>query len=76
LIQRNLDPYFCEVYRNEKLVQVSFSDLTREEQYGILANLSTKELRELCIKLSDALIFLGDYYNLEYKELVENTNEK
>ena len=47
-IQRNLDGVFFRVQRNNKWMNVCFSDLTDEEMNTILAGRSTEWLKEMC----------------------------
>lgn len=66
-IQRNLDGVFFRVQRNDKWMNVCFSDLTDEEMNTILADRSTEWLKEMCKILGNTIRKIGDEFDIVYK---------
>ena len=61
-IPRGLDRLYCKVVRNEKEVERSFSDLSREEQRKHLEALDVEELKKVCFELSDTVRIIAEFF--------------
>lgn len=58
--KRNLDGVYFTVYRDEKLDNVCFSDLTHEEMEHVMENRDIDWLKSLCIQLGRRIRNIGD----------------
>lgn len=63
-IQRDLDGLYGRFLRDEKPVDLCFSDLTEEEQDKFLSNLDRAGLIRVCKHLAHMLHTVGDQLDL------------
>lgn len=62
--QRELDGVYFRVERDDKWENICFSDLTEDEKVDVLADKNNDWLTTMCIRLSDVIRQIGDYYDL------------
>ena len=63
-MNRNLDSCYFRVKRNNKYVDVCFSDLTADEREIICLNRSAEWFQSLAYHLADQLKFIGEELDL------------
>jgi len=61
---RNLDGIYTRADRNRKRCNVSFSDLTSDEQDKFLSQLEPEGLRRMCKLLAGDLRAIGDKFDI------------
>jgi len=61
---RNLDGIYTRTDRNMKRCNVSFSDLTSDEQDRFLSRLEPEGLRRMCKLLANDLRTIGDKFDI------------
>ncbi len=64
--RRFLDEAFFTVSRDGSPEQVSFSDLTVDEQVRLLSSLQRKDTEKLCLFLADTIRSLGEQHHLNH----------
>lgn len=63
-MNRNLDGCYFRVNRNNKYINVCFSDLTEKEREEILKNRTVDWLKNLCCYLADRLKDIGEQFDI------------
>lgn len=61
---RELDGYYFRIKRNDKWMNICFSDLTESEMKEMLENRSADWLKSLCMGLGKRIREIGDELNL------------
>jgi len=62
--QRNLSGIYFRVKRDGKFENITFEDLSEEEQKNVMSGKSKEWLESLAQKLADTLNSTGDTFNL------------
>lgn len=65
-VQRNLDPVYVRVVRDERHVNRCFSDLTINEQQLFLNSLDKTGLKRMAMVMAEALRNIGDELDLHF----------
>ena len=63
-MNRNLDGCYFRVNRNNKYVDVCFSEIKEKEREEILSGRNTNWLKSLCCHLADSLKDIGEEFDI------------
>ena len=61
---RNLDTCYFRAKRDGKWANISFTDLTKEEQKEVTSGKSAEWLQSLCLYLADRIRAIGDEFDI------------
>lgn len=63
-VKRNLDGMWFRIKRDGKYQNICFSDMTTEEQLGVLKDKDVEFMRRMCLIIAEKMREIGDKFDI------------